>query len=100
MPNKKVIENDDVASAPAREASKIAVDLVKTARLFLAPLQLAATFQDRFECLLERVRKRVPENKTVQAPAEVVGPAVEQMKYLDDSDPAVANVRRVTYFLG
>jgi hypothetical protein len=33
---------DDAASAPAKEVSKIAVDLVKTARLFLAPFQLAA----------------------------------------------------------
>ncbi len=46
----KVIDRayDDVASIPAREASKIAVDLVKTARLLLAPIQLAAAFQDRF----------------------------------------------------
>src|SRR5947208_2257652 len=45
----KVVENlyDDVASAPAKEVSKVAVDLVKTARLFLAPIQLAAAFQDR-----------------------------------------------------
>jgi len=85
----KVIEKvyDDVASAPAKEASKIAVDLVKTARLFLAPIQIAATFQDRFERLLERVRNRVPEQRQIQAPAEVVGPAVEQMRYLEESSP-------------
>ena len=85
----KIIEKvyDDVASAPAKEASKIAVDLVKTARLFLAPIQLAAAFQDRFERLLERVRNRVPETRQVQAPGEVVGPAVQHMRYLDDTSP-------------
>lgn len=85
----KVIEKayEDVASAPAKEVSKIAVDIVKTARLFLAPIQIAATFQDRFERMLERVRNRVPEQRQIQAPAVVVGPAIEQMRYLEDYNP-------------
>jgi hypothetical protein len=40
--------SDGVADS-AREISKFGVDVVKTARLFLAPFQLAAAFQDRFE---------------------------------------------------
>lgn len=85
----KVVEKlyDEVASPPAKEVGKVAVDLVKTARLFLAPIQLAAAFQDRFERLLERVRDRVPEPRQIQAPAEVVGPAIEHMRYLDDTSP-------------
>lgn len=85
----KVIERayDDVASGPAKEAGKIAVDVVKTARLFLAPFQIAATFQDRFERMLERIRNRVPEQRQIQAPAEVVGPAIEHMRHLEDINP-------------
>lgn len=85
----KVIERayDDVASLPAREISKIAVDLVKTGRLLLAPIQLAAAFQDRFERVLERIRSRVPEQRQREAPAEIVGPALQQMRYLEEENP-------------
>src|SRR5438309_1344424 len=85
----KVIEKtyDDALSKPAKEFSKIAVDLVRTARLFLAPIQLASAFQDRFERAVRRIRARVPEERYILAPAEVVGPALEQMRYLDEANP-------------
>jgi hypothetical protein len=79
---------DDLASQPAKEGSKVAVDLVKTARLLLAPFQLAAAFQDRFERrVVERIRTGVPEDRRIQAPAEIVGPAIQNMQYLDDDNP-------------
>jgi len=78
----------DAASKPVKEISKIGVDVVKTARLFLAPFQLAAAFQDRFERFLcEKVIKRVPEQRYVQPPPELVGPAVQHMRYLDYENP-------------
>lgn len=85
----KVIEKayDDVASPPAKELGKAVLDLVKTARLFLAPFQLAAAFQDRFERVIERIRTRVPEERQRPPPAEVVGPALRQMQYLDEDNP-------------
>lgn len=85
----KVVEKayDDIASPSAKELGKAAVDLVKTARLLLAPFQLAAAFQDRFERVVERIRTRVPEEKQKPPPAEVVGPAFRQMQYLDENNP-------------
>lgn len=85
----KVIEKayDDTVSPAAREVSKIAVDVVKTARLLLAPFQLAAAFQDRFERVVERIRERVPEDRRRHAPAEIVGPSLQQMQYLDEGNP-------------
>jgi len=85
----KVVEQayDDIASPSAKELGKAAVDLVKTARLLLAPFQLAAAFQDRFERVVERIRTRVPEEKQKPPPAEVVGPAFRQMQYLDEDNP-------------
>lgn len=78
----------DAAAKPAKEISKIGVDLVKTARLFLAPFQLAAAFQDRFERFIhEKVIRRVPEQRYVQPPPELVGPAVQHMRYLDYENP-------------
>lgn len=85
----KVIEKayDDVASPPAKELGKAALDVVKTARLLLAPFQLAAAFQDRFERVVERIRTRVPEERQKPPPAEVIGPALRQMQYLDEDNP-------------
>lgn len=85
----KVVEKayDDLASTPAREASKIAVDLVKTGRLFLAPFQLAAAFQDRFERAVERIRTKVPEDRRKEVPAEIAGPSLRQMQYLEEASP-------------
>lgn len=85
----KVVEKayDDLAASPAREVSKITVDLVKTGRLFLAPFQLAAAFQDRFERSVERIRTRVPENRRKEAPAEIAGPSLRQMQYLEEANP-------------
>jgi len=85
----KVIEDayDDLASTPLKESSKIAVDLVKTTRLLLAPLQIAAGFQDRFERFVDRLRSAVPEERQQEAPAEIIGPALQHMQFLDDDNP-------------
>jgi len=85
----KVIEKayDDIAAPPAKELGKAAIDVVKTARLLLAPFQLAAAFQDRFERVVEKIRARVPEERQIPPPAEVVGPALRQMQYLDEANP-------------
>lgn len=75
---------DDAISGPAKELGKLGVDAVKAARLVLFPLQIAATLQDRVATMLQRIGQRVPENRRIEAPAELVGPALERMKYLDD----------------
>ncbi|EHU5194267.1 Abi-alpha family protein [Vibrio parahaemolyticus] len=87
--NSKVVEKvyDDAISSPMVEVSKIGVDVVKSARLLLAPLQIAASFQDRFELFLQNLNTRVPEQELVQAPAEVTSVSLEKMKYLDSDNP-------------
>lgn len=74
----------DALSAPAKEVSKLGVDAVKTLRLLLAPIQLLGALQDRIEPMLERIRKRVPEERRIEASPEVVGPALERMRYLPE----------------
>lgn len=83
---KEVIEKvyDDAVSDPAKEVGKLGVDVVKTARLLLAPLQVLAAGQDRLEAMLKRIRHRVPEERQIEAPPELVGPTLEKMRYLDD----------------
>lgn len=83
---KEVLEKlyDDAISDPAKEVSKLGVDIVKTARLILLPLQALAAWQDRLEPMFERIRRRVPEDRQIVAPPELVGPTLEKMRYLND----------------
>lgn len=87
--NSKLAEKiyDDGLSSPVLEISKFGVDVVKTARLILAPLQIAASFQDRFETFLNNLNKRVPENNLVQPPAELTSSCIEKMRYIDSNSP-------------
>ncbi|MBK5961291.1 hypothetical protein CCR97_24240 [Rhodoplanes elegans] len=78
---------DDMLSGPAKEVGKLGTDAVKTARLLLAPLQLAAALQDRLEPMVKRIGERVPADRRIEPPAEVVGPALERMRYIDESSP-------------
>lgn len=80
---------DDALSSPAKQLGKFGTEALKTARLILAPLQIAAAYQDRFENLCERISKRVPEERRVEAPPEIAGPTLERLKYtLDNSELA------------
>jgi len=85
----KVVERlySDGVSDSAKEISKLGVDVVKTARLFLAPFQLAAAFQDRFERFVRRLAADIPDERLISVPPEVAGPALNQMKYLDEDNP-------------
>jgi hypothetical protein len=78
---------DDAISPLAKELGKIGGDVGKTARLLLAPLQLAATLQKRLDGFLERAAKRVPEDRRIEPPPEVLGPALEHMKWLQEGTP-------------
>lgn len=80
---------EDALSGPAQQLGKFGTDALKTARLILAPLQIAAAFQDRLEKMCERISKRVPEERRVEAPPEIAGPALERLKYtLENSELA------------
>lgn len=78
---------DDLLSGIAKEVGGFGTDIAKTARLILAPVQLAAAYQDRFRQMVERIASKVPEDRRIEPAAEVVGPALEKMKFLDDKSP-------------
>jgi hypothetical protein len=69
------------------EVSKFGVDVVKSARLLLAPLQLAASFQDRLEIYFKNLNARVSEESMVQVPAELSSVCLDKMKYIDCENP-------------
>ena len=59
---------DDMLSGLAKEVGKPGTDIVKVARLLLAPLQVAAAFQDRFETMVKTIGERVPEDRRLRGP--------------------------------
>lgn len=81
---KKVYE--DGLSQPTQETGKMVTDLIKAARLFTAPLQLLAAYQDRLTKYLDKVRESVPEERQMEAPASISGPILERLKYLEENN--------------
>lgn len=82
----KVVERiyEDGASEVLKEASKIPLDLVKVARLLLAPIQLLGALQDRFDVIVDRIRNKVDVNNLVPIEPEIGGPILENLKYLPE----------------
>lgn len=77
----------DAASKPLVEVSSLGTDIIKTGRLLLAPLQITAALQDRFSNFLRNKVSAIPQDKIIEPPAMVIGPALEKMKYIDESTP-------------
>ncbi|HFE38508.1 MAG TPA: DUF4393 domain-containing protein [Gammaproteobacteria bacterium] len=77
---------DDGLSDAVSETGGALTDVVKTARLFTAPFQIAAAYQDRLRVWIGKVIRKVPEERRVQAPARIAGPVFEELRYLDDGD--------------
>lgn len=76
---------EDALQEPAKHVGKLSTDALKTARLLLLPLQLAGALQDRLQPMIDRIAKRVAEDRRISPPAEVVGPALEKMRYIPDA---------------
>ena len=77
---------DDGLSTPVKEMGKILTDGVKTLRLICAPFQLTAGFQDRLEVWIDRVVRKIPEERLQPVPARLGGPVIQELQYLDDGD--------------
>lgn len=89
----KVVETEiakstyrDTLAEAARETGKALTDTAKAARLFLAPIQLLAAAQDRFARWLTRITNEVPEDRQVEAPANIAGPAIQALMFLEEGD--------------
>jgi len=77
---------DEGLSSPVKEVGKIATDVLKTARLFAAPFQIAAAYQDRFTRFVNRVIGKVPEDRRTVAASHIAGPIFERLKYLEEDN--------------
>ena len=85
----KVLEKfyDDALSGPAKQLGELGTDVVKVARLVLAPIQIGAAYQDRLKTMFTRIATKVPEQQRIAPPPEVAGPTLEGMRYLEEENP-------------
>lgn len=51
------------------------------------PIEAVATMPQKLLGLVERIRNRVPEDRLLEAPAEVAGPVIEGIRYLPEGHP-------------
>ncbi len=69
-----------------REIGAAGTDIVKTARLLLAPFQIGAAYQERLARYCKRLQDKVPEERRQEVPARVSGPILEALRYFDEQD--------------
>ena len=84
--NSKTVEKayDDALSKPAKQIGLLLEDVFKTARLLSFPLKLTSAIQDKLDDTFERVVNKVPRERQISPPLQIVGPIYENIKYVDD----------------
>lgn len=75
----------DAVSPAAKEVGKFGADSAKALRLLTAPIQALGALQERLEPFLDRLAGRVPDDRRIEPSPEIIGPALERMRYLPPS---------------
>jgi hypothetical protein len=76
----KDIYKDAIAPA-ATQTGELAEDLIKALRLALAPVQFLAALQDRYRSFLKNSVARVPVQRRIDPPPQILGPVLEGVRY-------------------
>jgi hypothetical protein len=77
----------DIASPAAKQTGQLLQDVVKAVQLALAPVQLFAALQDRYRNFLDISVRRVPEDRRVSPPPQIIGPVLEGIRYEPEGTP-------------
>jgi len=78
---------DEGLSGPIQQASRFITDLMKAFRYMLPRLQTAAARQDALERDLAAYLETIPPSRRLELPERLKGPIIDQIEYLDDTDP-------------
>jgi hypothetical protein len=70
-----------------RATGTLLEDIAKTIQLALAPFQLLAAYQDRLRNFIDKSVRRVPPEKQVSPPPQILGPVVEGIRYEPEGTP-------------
>ncbi|UDF04602.1 DUF4393 domain-containing protein [Asticcacaulis sp. AND118] len=85
LPIKTIYE--DAAQPAVRQIGMAAEDVVKCLRLALAPVQFLGVQQDRYRDFLVNSVKKVPEEKRITPPPQILGPIIEALRYEPEGTP-------------
>jgi hypothetical protein len=77
----------DAVRPAARQAGELAEDIMKTVRLALFPIQLAAAAQGRFRRFIKSAVERIPEEKRIAPAPQILGPVLEAIRYEPENTP-------------
>ena len=80
----------DGLSSSVKQVGALTTDTLKALRLFTAPLQLLAAYQDRYEKFCDRVRERVPESQQCEAAPEIARPVMDAFASTSDGSPMMS----------
>ena len=71
----------DGLSPSVTELGSISQDILKALHLALAPVQFLAAVQDRYVAFLKKSVSRVPDDRRISPPPQIIGPVLEGIKY-------------------
>lgn len=78
---------EDGGAKATNEAGKALEDIVKSFRLFMAPIQLMSVAQDRLAAYCDRIRSEVPRDRQIEAAPSVAGPILLELRFLEEENP-------------
>lgn len=82
---------DDAAKRGVYELGGLVEDLAKTLRLVLFPVQFTAAYQDRLQAFINDAIRRVPEQRRIAPPPQILGPVLEGVRY-EPADTPIADM--------
>ncbi len=85
LPVKRVYKEG--LSPAVREIGGTLADVMKVLRLALAPVQALAALQDRYKRFLDQSVRRVPEDRRIAPPPQILGPVLEGIRYEPEGTP-------------
>jgi Abortive infection alpha len=78
---------EEALTPAATQTGLILSDFVKTLHLALVPFQLLGAYQDRLRNFIDNSVRRVPEEKRFRPAPQILGPAIEGIRYEPEGTP-------------
>jgi len=67
------------------EAGSALESVAKTARFLLAPIDILAAYQNRFQGWVKKISDKVPEDRMISPHPSLAGPILESLKWIEDN---------------
>jgi hypothetical protein len=77
----------DALSPAAKQLGQFGEDLLKALQLALAPVQALAALQDRYRSFVDTSIRRVPPERRIAPPPQILGPVIEGIRYEPEGTP-------------